>query len=113
MKLFKSFCKKELIARRITLRNQKIGFSEKDLSIFKTCLLVLKLSLIVFEKRKIEGNLFFFYIEYQKATQKRIELIGNMLKISSKTQSLEKLSVLRKLKGFVTQSRKGTIMIYF
>jgi hypothetical protein len=107
MKLFKSFCKKELIARRITLRNQKIGFSEKDLMIFKTCLLVLKLSLIVHEKKKIEGEVFFKFLEYQKATKKRIQLIGNMLKISSKTQNLEKFSVLRELKDFVGKCRKG------
>ena len=107
MKLFKSFCKKELISRRVVLRNQKIGFSEKDLVIFKTCLLILKLSLITHDQRKKKAKIFFKYLEYQKAIKKRIQLIGNMLNISTKKENLEKFSVLREFKRFLLQSRQG------
>jgi hypothetical protein len=107
MKLFKSFCKKELISRRVILRNQKIGFSEKDLVIFKTCLLILKLSLITHDQRKKKAKIFFKHLEYQKAIKKRIQLIGNMLNISTKKENLEKFSVLREFKRFLLQSRQG------
>lgn len=107
MKLFKSFCKKELISRRVILRNQKIGFSEKDLFIFKTSLLTLKLSLISFDQRKSNGRELFRLLEYQGAIRRRIQLMGTLLKTCTKTENLEKLSVLRELKGFLLKSRKG------
>lgn len=107
MKLFKSFCKKELISRRVTLRNQKIGFSEKDLMIFKTCLLVLKMSIIVRHHKKQKGKVFFKFLAYQGALKKRMQLIGKMLRISTKKENLEKFSVIKELQGFVQKSRKG------
>ena len=107
MKLFKSFCKKELISRRVTLRNQKIGFSEKDLIIFKTCLLVLKMSIIVYQQRKQKGRNFFKFLKYQGALKTRIQFVGNVLRISTKKENLEKFSVIKELKGFVIQCRKG------
>ena len=107
MKLFKSFCKKELISRRVVLRNQKIGFSEKDLVIFKTSLLILKLSLIFHEHKINKGREFFKFLEYQGAIKKRLQLIGNMLQISTKKENLEKFSVLREFKIFLQKSRQG------
>jgi hypothetical protein len=107
MKLFKSFCKKELISRRVVLRNQKIGFSEKDLVIFKTSLMILKLSLIVHDQKKQKAKIFFKFLEYQRAIKKRLQLIGNMLQISTKKENLEKFSVLREFKIFLKKSRQG------
>lgn len=109
MKLFKSFCKKEFISRRITLRNQKIGFSEKDLSTFKTCLLVVRLSLLVVSRRLDQGKAFWKFLLYQRAIKRRLQLVGNMLKVSTKTEHLSKLLVLKNLRRFVEQCRKGLL----
>lgn len=107
MKLFKSFCKKELISRRVILRNQKVGFSEKDLFIFKTSLLTLKLSLLAHDHRKRRARAFFKLLEFQGAIKRRMQLVGTVLKLSTKTENLEKFSVLRELRAFLAKSRKG------
>ena len=75
--------------------------------IFKSCLLVVKLSLIVYKHKKEEGKNFLKLLEYQGALKKRIQLVGNVLRISSKKENLEKFSVIKELKEFVNKCRKG------
>lgn len=100
MKLFKSFCKKELINRGVTLRNQKIAFSKKDLITFKYFIFALKIKNIFKNNFYNCGKYMFKNCKKQLKIHQRILLIGNVFQTILKTQKLEKIKVLKELLNF-------------
>ena len=111
MKLFKSFCKKELINRGVVLRNQKIAYSKKDFETFKYFIFSLKLKIIFKGIFKNCGKLFFQNCNKRVKISQRIQLIGNIFKKLLKTQKLEKLNVIKVLINNNTYFKKSNNFI--